>query len=71
MSEEPNANFDPLFRDRDTNAVEESEARLLARFPEVAEEEMEATERDRLQRQDEEQAEFYRGLQENRRQEVK
>ena len=38
MSEEPNANLDPLFRDRDTNAVAESEARLLARFPEVAEE---------------------------------
>ena len=33
MSEEPNANLDPLFRDRDTNAVAESEARLLARFP--------------------------------------
>jgi hypothetical protein len=33
----------------------------LARFPEVEEEEKEATERDRLQRQDEEQAEFYRG----------
>ena len=67
--EEPNA-FHNFFRDV-PNAVAESEARLLARFPEVAEEEMEATERDRLQRQDEEQAEFYRGLQENRRQEVK
>ena len=61
MSEEPNANLDPLFRVRDPNAVAESAARLLARFPEVEEEEKEATERDRLQRQDEEQEEFYRG----------
>ena len=69
--EEPNANIDPLFRDRgDLNAVAESGARLLARFPEVEEEEKEATERDRLQRQNEEQAELNRGLQGNRRQEV-
>ena len=29
-SQEPNANIDPLFRDPDTNAVAESEARLWA-----------------------------------------
>jgi len=28
--QEPNANLDPLFHDRDTNTVAESEARLWA-----------------------------------------
>ncbi len=40
---------------------EEREAQFRARHPELEEEEKQATERDRLQRDDEEQAEFYRG----------
>ena len=38
MSDEPNANLDPLFRrDRDPNAVAESEAQMWARNPELEE----------------------------------
>ena len=39
----------------------EMEAQFQAHHPELEEEEKEATERDCLQRQDEEQVEFYRG----------